>query len=129
MDLIANFVCWTQICNCLLLTSYVVANYSHRRVLNVLRYQAVELFLASCVPNLHSNHLIINVYGFREEINPDSSLNFKAIRSLLKAKNLPFTYCRKCLMKIEVLLMSSQLIDRQERLSCALRTSNYSHSF
>ena len=79
-----------------------------------MRYQAMKFFLASCIPNLHSNHLIINVYGFREEINPDSSLNFKAIRSLLKAKNLPFTYYRKCLMKIEVLLMSSQLIDRQE---------------
>ena len=46
------------------LTCDVVANYSDRAVLDISRYEAVELFLTSRVPNLHANHLIVDVDGF-----------------------------------------------------------------
>lgn len=58
----------------LLLTCYVVADNSHTRVLNILRYQAMELFLTGSVPHLNTDHLVVHEYVLGEEIDTDGGL-------------------------------------------------------
>ena len=56
------------------LTGDVVANDCHCRVLDVLRDKAMKLFLTCRVPNLHSNHLVVNVNSFRQKVDSDRCL-------------------------------------------------------
>lgn len=69
------------------LFSDVIANDSYGGILNVLRDQAVELFLACCIPYLHPHHLVVHVYSFGQEVDSYSSFLFAIVSVLGKPKN------------------------------------------
>lgn len=65
----------------------VVADDGDGRVLDILRNEAVELFLPRCVPDLHSNHLVVHVDRFRQKVDSDRCLALPVEYILRKAEN------------------------------------------
>lgn len=54
--------------------SDVVADDGHRTVVDVGRNEGAETFLPCSVPQLQSNHLVVNLDGLIEEVNADRRL-------------------------------------------------------
>ena len=48
---------------------YIIDNYSHGGISNVIRYQSLESLLSSCVPELKPDGFIFKEYVLRDEVD------------------------------------------------------------